>query len=119
VSGSAQRLAAEHDDTFRLVDRTGTAVLLKISVARERSGTLVSFPTAVLLHLAATAPALPVQRPVAALDGAPEVRIGGGDGAARLVRMTSWLASAGPAGHRGPPQARPAVPRRRYHAACP
>jgi Ser/Thr protein kinase RdoA (MazF antagonist) len=89
MDGSAERLAAEHDDTFRLVTPAGPARLLKISVLDERAGDAVSFQTAVLLHLAAAAPGLPAQRAVAALDGAPEVRTGAGP--ARLVRMTSWL----------------------------
>jgi hydroxylysine kinase len=93
VSGSAQRLAAEHDDTFRLVTRGGTSRLLKISVIDELSDTgadLVSFQTAILLHLASAAPDLPVQRVAATRDGAPEVRVSSG-GAPRLVRMTTWL----------------------------
>ena len=90
VSGSAQRLAAEHDDTFRLSTRAGPAQLLKISVA-DAAADPVSFQTAVLLHLAAVAPDLPVQRVTAALDGTPEVRIPGREGPARLARMTSWL----------------------------
>jgi Ser/Thr protein kinase RdoA (MazF antagonist) len=94
MSGSAERLAAEHDDTFRLVTRAGSSRLLKISVLDECAGPgpdPVSFQAAVLLHLASAAPELPVQRVTAALDGAPEVRIPGGAGPARLVLMTSWL----------------------------
>jgi hydroxylysine kinase len=90
ISGSAQRLAAEHDDTFRLSTPAGTARLLKISLATEPSGA-VSLQTAILLHLAATAPELPVQRITATPEGAPEVRIADGTAPARLVRMTSWL----------------------------
>ena len=93
VSGSAQRLAAEHDDTFRFVTRGGASRLLKISVIDELSDTgpdLVSFQTAILLHLASVAPQLPVQRVAAARDGAPEIRISSG-GTPRLVRMTTWL----------------------------
>jgi hydroxylysine kinase len=90
VSGTAQRLAAEHDDAFRLVTRAGRSRLLKISAAGAAAGP-VSFQTAVLLHLAAVAPGLPVQRVTAALDGAPEVLTRAGEGPARLVRMTSWL----------------------------
>ena len=61
VSGTAQRLAAEHDDTFRLVTGAGCSRLLKISAASPVSQASaaarpVSFQTAVLLHLAATAP---------------------------------------------------------------
>jgi hydroxylysine kinase len=93
VNGSAQRLAAEHDDTFRLVTPGSGSRLLKISVIDELSDTgpdLVSFQTAILLHLASAAPQLPVQRVAATRDGAPEVRISSA-GTPRLVRMTSWL----------------------------
>jgi hydroxylysine kinase len=89
VRGNAERLGAEHADTFRLVS-DGFSRLLKISVTGDQ-GDVVSFQTAVLLHLAATAPELPVQRVARALDGAPEVRISDGAGPARLVTMTSWL----------------------------
>jgi hydroxylysine kinase len=96
ASGAAERLQAEHDDTFRLVTRAGSARLLKVSVADVTDVTgpaarPVSFQTAVLLHLATAAPELPVQRVIAALDGAPEVLVAAGEGPARLVRMTSWL----------------------------
>jgi hydroxylysine kinase len=93
ASGSAERLAAEHDDTFRFVTRGGAPRLLKISVIDELSDAgpdLVSFQTAILLHLASVAPQLPVQRVAATRDGAPEVRISSG-GTPRLVRMTTWL----------------------------
>jgi hydroxylysine kinase len=90
IRASAERLPAEHDDTFRLTTRAGTARLLKIS-ADDAAGHPVSLQTAILLHLAATAPELPVQRVTAASDGSPEVRIDGGGGPVRLVRMTSWL----------------------------
>ena len=104
VTGAAQRLAAEHDDTFRL-DTPAGARLLKVSVAdadRQRpGGHEVSFQTAVLLHLARVAPELPVQRVEFTRDGAPEVLTAAGEGPARLVRMTSWLdgqlAGRGPA----------------------
>jgi Ser/Thr protein kinase RdoA (MazF antagonist) len=91
VNGSAGRLAAEHDDTFRLTTRAGHARLLKITVAGTAPGP-VSLQTAILLHLAAAAPRLPVQRVTAALNGAPEVRIPGGEGPAAnrryLLRRT-------------------------------
>ena len=100
MDAGAERMAAEHDDTFRLTDAGGTARLLKISVASPASATTpndgappaeVSFQTAVLLHLAKAAPELPVQRIVAAADGRPELTLGDGPGPPRLVRMTSWL----------------------------
>lgn len=89
ISGRAERLAAEHDDTFKIVTRTGTAQLLKVSITNEETDR-VSFQTAVLLHLAATAPELPVQRVTRTLSGAPETRTAD-HGTTRLARMTSWL----------------------------
>ena len=100
MDAAAERMPAEHDDTFRLTDGGGTARLLKISVPSPAGGNPpddgaspdeVSFQTAVLLHLARVAPELPVQRVVAAADGRPELTFGDGPGPPRLVRMTSWL----------------------------
>jgi hydroxylysine kinase len=87
VSAAAERLAAEHDDTFRLVTADGTTRLLKIGLPDPgASPAAAGFQTAVLLHLAKTAPALPVQRVIGTLDGRPELWLGG-----RVVRMTSYL----------------------------
>jgi hydroxylysine kinase len=100
VAGTAQRLASEHDDTFRLAGADGVVRLLKISVAPPApwDGDGPGFQTAVLLHLARVAPELPAQRVIATLDGRPEItlsldradRAEGGE-PRRLVRMTSWL----------------------------
>jgi Ser/Thr protein kinase RdoA (MazF antagonist) len=92
VDGSAERLSAEFDDAFRLV-AADSSWFVKICLADgavPAASTAVSFQTAVLLHLAAAAPGLPVQRVVPALDGRPEVPVAG-NGHHRLVRMTSWL----------------------------
>ena len=93
VSAVAERLAAEHDDTFRLVTAGGPTRLLKIAqippgtlADAGASPTAASFQTAVLLHLARAAPALPVQRVISTLDGRPELHLDG-----RVVRMTSYL----------------------------
>jgi hydroxylysine kinase len=89
LAATAERLASEFDDTFRLAGADGTGWLLKVS-ADPASGAGVAggvgFQTALLLHLASAAPSLPVQRVVPALDGRPEVVVSG-----RLARMTSWL----------------------------
>jgi hydroxylysine kinase len=92
VGGTAERLASEYDDTFRLAGADGRARLLKISVAPPTAGS-PGFQTALLLHLARVAPELPVQRVVATQDGRPEVTLmpGGSRGEPRLVRLTSWL----------------------------
>jgi Ser/Thr protein kinase RdoA (MazF antagonist) len=96
IDGVASRLDAEIDDAFALQTADSTKRLLKISVlgddprdhgAARYGGT--SLQTALLLHLAAAAPELPVQRVIPTTDGLPEVRTD--DGTARLVRMTSWL----------------------------
>jgi hydroxylysine kinase len=108
IDAVAARLPAEVDDTFRLTTPDGTHRLLKVSVLEadpadpagrgaggapadrvgaQRDGT--GLQTAVLLHLAATARELPVQRVIATPDGRSEVRLDGE--AARLVRLTSWL----------------------------
>lgn len=96
--GSAQRLAAEHDDVFRVVAGDGSSRLLRVSVAAAGHGGPaggVSLQAAILLHLASAAPRLPVQRVIASLDGRPEVTLPevapGESGRPRLVRMTSWL----------------------------
>jgi Ser/Thr protein kinase RdoA (MazF antagonist) len=119
VSGTAERLASEHDDTFRLAGADGVARLLKISAALPARAVPAGggaaggaaadgagFQTAVLLHLARVAPELPVQRVIATLDGRAEITLlldrggeaadggeadGMGGGEPRLVRMTSWL----------------------------
>ena len=107
VVAAAERLASEFDDTFRLAGGDGSAWLLKISAEPYPGGASgasadgasaggasaggVGFQTALLLHLAAAAPALPVQRVVAALDGRPEITVSLDPGGGRLVRMTSWL----------------------------
>jgi hydroxylysine kinase len=96
--GSAQRLAAEHDDVFRVVASDGSSRLLRVSVAAPQCpgpAGGVSLQAAILLHLASAAPRLPVQRVIASLDGRPEVTLPGvapgESGRPRLVRMTSWL----------------------------
>ena len=66
VDGSAERLSAEFDDAFRLV-AGDSSWFVKVGLAdgaAPRGRTAVSFQTAVLLHLAAAAPGLPVQRVV-------------------------------------------------------
>jgi Ser/Thr protein kinase RdoA (MazF antagonist) len=88
VAGKAERLAAEHDDVFRLVTSDGTARLLRAGAAEPTAA--AGFQTALLLHLERTAPELPVQRVITALDGRPELVLGEPQ-PPRLVRMTTYL----------------------------
>jgi Ser/Thr protein kinase RdoA (MazF antagonist) len=95
VTGTAERLASEHDDTFQLAGADGMARLMKISVAPgDAAADRPGFQTALLLHLARVAPELPVQRVIATLDGPPEITLSLGRAGRepRLVRLTSWLA---------------------------
>ena len=93
VGGTAERLASEYDDTFRLAGADGVARLLKISVAPDPVAVASGLPlpaspgvargrpgfqTALLLHLARVAPGLPAQRVVATLDGRPELTLARG-----------------------------------------
>ena len=105
--GTAERLASEQDDTFRLAGADGVARLLKISVAPDpvavasglplpaspgvATGGAPGFQTALLLHLARVAPDLPAQRVITTLDRRPELTLSLGAGESRLVRLTSWL----------------------------
>jgi Ser/Thr protein kinase RdoA (MazF antagonist) len=91
ISGSAHRLAAEHDDVFRVVAGDGSSRLLRVGAA-DHGGQAggVSLQAAILLHLASAAPGLPVQRVIASLDGRPEVTLPPEE-TPRLARMTSWL----------------------------
>jgi len=90
VTGTAQRLAAEHDDTYRLTLADGSSRLLRVSPVDPVEAD-VSFHTALLQHLARTAPELPVQRVIPALDGAQEVTLETPDAPPRIVRMTTYL----------------------------
>ena len=85
VTVAAQRLASEHDDTFRLTLSDGTARFLRVS-APDPGPAGPSFLTAILLHLGHNAPFLPVQRVIPTPDGAAEVTLDG-----RLARMTTFL----------------------------
>jgi hydroxylysine kinase len=94
---TAERLPSEFDDTFRLAGRDGSDCLLKVGADPVAvPGPSVGFQTALLLHLAAVAPELPVQRVISTLDERAEIAVTvpfdepAGD-SGRLVRMTSWL----------------------------
>ncbi|MCW2936832.1 MAG: aminoglycoside phosphotransferase [Actinomycetia bacterium] len=107
VTAVAARLASEHDDTFRLALPDGSLRFLRASApdvamaGTGQAGTTghagagaagASFLTAILLHLARSAPGLPVQRVIPSLSGAAEVMVEDVAGAgARLVRMTTFL----------------------------
>jgi hydroxylysine kinase len=87
IDAAAERLASEREDTFRVPLQGGTFGVLRVSpadlVPAERS-----FQTELLLHLASSAPSLPVQRVIPASDGRLEVTLGSPP---RVVRLTTYL----------------------------
>lgn len=86
VEGTAEILSSERDQNFRIAAADGRAFVFKIANAAEDLQALAG-QNALLLHLAATAPDLPVPRLVEAADGSatPLVSAGGQTHAARLL----------------------------------
>ena len=89
LAGTLSPLPGEHDANLRLVTPDGRAFLLKIHAEGMAEGE-ADMQAAVLAHLAACDPTLPVQQVVPAGDGrlvvAAEIA-----GARRLARLTAWL----------------------------
>lgn len=92
LSGHLERLATEKDDTFRL--RTGSADhLVKISPPDEAVA-VVALQTAVMRHLEAEAPQLPVQRVEETTEGGDNVPIETKDGGVRVLRVFDFVEGA-------------------------
>lgn len=89
LSGLADRLPSEVDDTFRITGDDGKRYTLKVAGVNERSDVL-RFQTDAMLHLAEVAPGLPVPRALPARNGETIVA-SPFDGEERLVRLLSWL----------------------------
>lgn len=91
LEGQLEPLGGERDANFLLHPADGGApCMLKVSHPAE-SATVADFQTQALLHLAATAPELPVQRLRPARDGRPAVQDVAGDDRPRVVRLFSYL----------------------------
>lgn len=90
IAGTAQPLSSERDETFRIAARDGRAFTLKVAGPAEDAAAL-RFQDDVLLHLAATAPGLPVPRVVPALQGGSCLRPDHGPARGRIVRLLTYL----------------------------
>jgi len=91
LTGEMIALSGERDRNYRLQsDADGARYMLKFSHPAE-SALVADFQTQALLHIAAVDAELPVQRIVAALDGAPSFIADPGDGLPRVVRLFSYL----------------------------
>ena len=71
VSGTAERLAAEHDDAFRLVLADGTSRLIKVGAVDPVAAADQLPDRGAAAPRTEPRPELPVQRVVPALDGRP------------------------------------------------
>lgn len=89
LNGSVKRLSSERDETFLFTREDGTEFVLKIANPAEDPAAL-EFQDGALLHLAATAPAVPVPRLVPTAAGAPSHTLSTADGP-RIMRLLTFL----------------------------
>ncbi len=89
VVGALTPLDSERDQNFR-VEAPGGAFTFKIVNAAEPAAAM-TFQTALLRHLAACAPDLPLPRLVATPSGAELGEADGADGARHTLRLVTWL----------------------------
>ncbi|HEY0200668.1 MAG TPA: phosphotransferase [Burkholderiaceae bacterium] len=92
LSGTLLPLTGERDANFLLTLPGYPTVrrMLKVSHPSE-DAVVTDFQTQALLHIAQTAPDLPVQRLVPTLEGHPSIAVQMPDGRTRMVRLFSYL----------------------------
>ncbi len=89
VEGSLTPLDSDRDQNYR-VEAGRQAFVLKFSNPAEDPAS-VDFQTAVLEHLEAVAPELPVPRVVPTVDGATRANVRGSDGRASTARLLTFV----------------------------
>jgi hydroxylysine kinase len=90
VTGSFTRFATEKDDTFLVTPASGARIVFKLSNPQEPADD-IALQTALLLHVAATDPTLPVPRVVPTRDGVPWFTLTDRAGQTRIARALSYL----------------------------
>jgi 4-aminobutyrate aminotransferase-like enzyme/Ser/Thr protein kinase RdoA (MazF antagonist) len=90
LSGGLAALDSERDQNFRLTEADGTSWVLKIANAAEDSQAL-AFQAALLRHVQAVDPALPLPHLRPTLGGEDLGRTTDRDSQAHFVRLVSWL----------------------------
>jgi Ser/Thr protein kinase RdoA (MazF antagonist) len=90
IEGCATRFATEKDDTFRIAPASGPRYVLKIANPAEDVAE-IDLQIAVLAHVAARAPSLPVPRVIPNDAGAAHFSHRDRAGQCRQVRMMSYL----------------------------
>ncbi|KSV71602.1 phosphotransferase [Sinorhizobium sp. Sb3] len=88
-AGAVKRLSSERDETFLFTRTDGAQFILKIANPAEDPAAL-KFQDGALLHLEATAPAVPVPRVVRTLGGEPNHTLSSADGP-RIMRLLTFL----------------------------
>jgi Ser/Thr protein kinase RdoA (MazF antagonist) len=90
INATARLLTSERDQNFHLVTTDGDGYLLKITNSAENPA-VTNLQTEALLHVAATNPALPIQRVIPALDGRYELTLTFEADAPCVVRLLSYV----------------------------
>jgi 4-aminobutyrate aminotransferase-like enzyme/Ser/Thr protein kinase RdoA (MazF antagonist) len=90
IDARARALAGELDQNFLMTAADGGQHVLKLYHAGADAAVL-DFQDGALLHLRDRDPALPVPRPVPALDDRLTVPVAMADGSTRLARALTWL----------------------------
>lgn len=89
LHGDVKRLSSERDETFLFTRTDGTPFILKIANPAENPAAL-EFQDGALLHLEATAPAVPVPRLVPTSIGEPSHTLATAEGP-RIMRLLTFL----------------------------
>lgn len=89
-TAEVRSLTSERDRNFHLTAPDGHEFVLKIANAAEHPD-VTNLQTAVLQHIAARDPGLPVSRVCLSVDGQPEVRIILPPGSRHIVRLLTYL----------------------------
>lgn len=90
LAGAFTRFATEKDDTFLVTPQSGRPIVLKLSNPQEDPAD-IALQTALLLHVEASDPGLPVPRIVPARDGSATFTIVDRAGQTRIARALSYL----------------------------
>jgi 4-aminobutyrate aminotransferase-like enzyme/Ser/Thr protein kinase RdoA (MazF antagonist) len=88
--GSASPMVSERDQNFRIAGNDGRAFVLKISNLADDIG-VIEMQTQAVLHVARTAPDLPVMRLVPSADGEWQCEVEAPTGSAHIVRMFAFM----------------------------
>lgn len=91
--GKLDPLDSERDRNYRVTENDGRRSVLKIANSAE-SPSITAYQTDALVHIAQTAPALPVPRVIPATSGALIIDAIAEDGRKHSVRLFSWIDGA-------------------------